>query len=343
MYNRPGFKIERPKSPIKSSSSQMKYYVPYHKISLTKILTTLRNNSGYSISVCLERTAFAHWKHCVLPNQRLHLFRLQMDHLWQSTRGLPISITILGSKDYQANDFLTYPEIEDWGSRSAEKWCNIFESPSQCFLAFLQRWLFFGLLATVSGDQVPTSLFTRRGTLTTDLLPLLVRRWKLEVIQDPDRIYLFLIWVNRLLTNSFAKEWDHLAELRKQDGGREMTLLECLDECFMPNILGPEILMSIHLVSEFLMSIVGIRALQLHYPRKAKPVFFQGLSHRWTSLPSIRLRTDGWCISELSVLFGQFNTSSLLYLNSLRAPTFSKPMTKPGTRSSSCRSSCSEF
>ena len=266
-----------------------------------------------------------------------------MDHLGQSFRGLPISIPVLDSKDYQGNDFLTYPEMEGWGSRSARKWCSIFASPSQSFLAFLQRWLFFGVLATVSGDQVPTSLFTRRGTLTTDLLPLLVRRWRLEVDEDPDRVYAFLTWVHKLLAHSFEKQWDHLAELRKQDCFREMTLLECLDKCFMPNILGPEILMSIYLVSEFLMSIAGFRALQLRYPRKSKPVFFQGFSHRRTSLPSIHLRTGGWCISELSVLFGQFNTSNLLYLTSLRAPTISKPVSKTGTRSSSCCSSCSEF
>ena len=266
-----------------------------------------------------------------------------MDHLWQPVRGLPISIPILGVEDYQGNDFLAYPNIEGWGSRTAEEWCNIFESPTQKFRAFLQRWLFFGLLATVSGDSVPIKLFTRGRILTTDLLPHLVKRWKLETDQDPGRVYEFLTWVNRLLANSFEKEWDHLAELRKQNCTREMTLLECLNECLMPNILGPEILMSIHLVSEFLMSISGYRSLQLHHPRKSKPVFFQGFSHQWNSLPSIRLRKDGWCFSELSVLFGQFNISGLLYLNSLRALTISKPMFKPELSSHGSCSPCSEF
>ena len=277
----------------------------------------------------------------MVANQ-LHFSLLQMDHFWQRVHGLPIDVRILGSKDYQGTEFLTYPEEEGWGSRSVEVWYIVFESPSPGFLAFLQRWLFFGLLATASGDQVPTSLFTRRGNLTTDLLPLLVKRWELDGIEKAQRVFSFIIWLNKLLI-SFEKEWDHLAELRKQAGSRNMTLLECLEESLMPNVLGKEILMSIHLVSEFLMSITGYRILQLKFPQNSKPVFFQGFSLRLSSLPCIRLRADGWCISDLPVLFGQFNTSSLLYLNSLRAPTFSMPMARSQSSSTTCCSGCSEF
>lgn len=265
-----------------------------------------------------------------------------MDRFWQRVRGLPIEIRILDSKDYQGTAFSTYPEEEGWGSRTVENWWIVFESPSPGFRAFLQRWLFFGLLATVSEDQVPTRLFTRSGILTTDLLPLLVKRWSLDRIEKAKRVFLFIIWLNKLLI-SFEKEWDQLAELRKQAGSRKMTLLECLEESLMPNVLGREILMSIHLVSEFLMSIAGYRILQLKLPQSSKPVFFQGFSHRLTSLPCIRLRENGWCISDLPVLFGQFNTSSLLYLNSLRAPTFSMPMARTQSSSTTCCGGCSEF
>ena len=196
-----------------------------------------------------------------------------MDRFWQRVRGSPIDVRILGSEDYQGTAFLTYLEEEGWGSRSIEKWCIVFESPPPGFVTFLQRWLFFGLLATASGDQVPTSLFTRRGNLTTDLLPLSVKRWELDGIEKAQRVFSFIIWLNKLLI-SFEKEWDHLAELRKQAGSRKMTLLECLEESLMPNVLGKEILMSIHLVSEFLMSITGYRILQLKFPPKFEASVF---------------------------------------------------------------------
>lgn len=111
----------------------------------------------------------------------------------------------------------------------------------------------------------------------------------------------------------------------------------------MPNVLGKEILISIHLVSEFLISITGYRILQLKFPQNSKPVFFQGFSHRLTSLPCIHLLADGWCISDLPVLFGQFNISSLLYLNSLRVPTFSMPVVRLQSSSTTYCSGCSEF
>ena len=272
---------------------------------------------------------------------------LRMDHIGQTVGGKPIKIPILDSKDYKGKDFSTYPKTQGWDSRSAKEWYSIFKCPSASFCAFLQRWLFFGVLAMVSGDEVPTALFTRCGNLTIDLLPFLVKRWKRKVDEDPsrlDQVFAFLIEVNKLLANSFGTQReDQLAELLKPDRFREMTLLECLEEGLVPNILGPEMLMSINLVSEFWMSTAAFYALQLNHPGKSKPVFFQGFSHWWTSLPSNYLRKDGWCISELPVLFGQFNTSSLLYLTSLRAPTFSQSVAKTGTRFSSCCSSCSEF
>lgn len=271
---------------------------------------------------------------------------LRMDHIGQTVRGEPMKIPIFESTDYQGNDFYTYPEKERWGSRSAKEWDSIFANPPQGFQAFLQRWLFFGVLAEVFKDQVSTRCFrTRDGDLTINLLPILVER-KLDFDEDRvrlDKVYEFLLSVNRILACAFGTQQDQLAELRKQEDLREMTLLECLEKCLMPNILGSEMLMSIHLVSEFLMSIATFRHLQLNFPGKSKPVFFQGFSDWWTSLPSNLLRKDGWCISELPVLFGQFNTSSLLYLTSLSAPTYSQSVAKTGTRSSSCCSSCSEL
>lgn len=52
-------------------------------------------------------------------------------------------------EDYDGKSFDDYPQRAGWGPRPAKQWHILFRNPPSAFLAFLQTWRFFGLIATV--------------------------------------------------------------------------------------------------------------------------------------------------------------------------------------------------
>lgn len=252
-----------------------------------------------------------------------------MDHLLPSISRLPIEIPILDLSDYDGDEFESYPERQNWGPKAPTEWSKIFDRPPQEFLAFLQRWLFFGLLSNIFGQRVMTSEFRRdscgKHVLTTASLASLALdlMHRLESgIDTSGRIYIFLITINDRLHQSAIKGQGDLEALFKIDPFRRLTLMECLNETLMPKLISSEILMSIHLVSEFLMTLVSVPCgPEATQQMRLQPVAFQGLSVFETSVPWVSLNRN-WCDSELPVIFGQFNTSSLLLLKTLKPPLF---------------------
>lgn len=52
-------------------------------------------------------------------------------------------------------DFITYPERQDWGSRTDDESLKIFKEPSTKFVGFLGRWLLFGpTMAAFSAHRI---------------------------------------------------------------------------------------------------------------------------------------------------------------------------------------------
>lgn len=93
----------------------------------------------------------------------------------------PLEVPATNLENYDGGDFHTYPERQGWGERSAREWNEIFRSPSPVFVAFLERWLLFGMIHIAFTNQPLTPTFIRyvdeppRPVLTMKRLPSLLR------------------------------------------------------------------------------------------------------------------------------------------------------------------------
>ncbi|RAK96211.1 uncharacterized protein BO80DRAFT_438823 [Aspergillus ibericus CBS 121593] len=72
----------------------------------------------------------------------------EMDHILlpRGPVGFRFEVPVLSTQNYDGGDFFTYPNRQGWGPRRVCEWQAIFEAPSIEFKAFLQRWLYFGLI-----------------------------------------------------------------------------------------------------------------------------------------------------------------------------------------------------
>ncbi|KAL4905581.1 hypothetical protein BDW74DRAFT_177953 [Aspergillus multicolor] len=80
-----------------------------------------------------------------------------MDHLLLPRKPrlpslISLHVPILGDEPYDGGDFATYPDRQGWAKRAVRQWQADFEHPSKKFKAFLQRWLYFGLLHALLGS-----------------------------------------------------------------------------------------------------------------------------------------------------------------------------------------------
>jgi hypothetical protein len=89
-----------------------------------------------------------------------------MEHLLFTGATAPIVIPYFCTEDWDGSDFLTYPERKGWdiiawepsdGEHKLDTGGRSFEEVS----AFLQTWLFFGLLESVLGIKIPREDFIR--------------------------------------------------------------------------------------------------------------------------------------------------------------------------------------
>lgn len=82
-----------------------------------------------------------------------------MDHLFfprASIQKAP-KVPALSSINYDGGNFRNYPERQGWSARTVAEWQAIFEQPPRDFNAFLQRWLYFGLMHFFIGPFAITS------------------------------------------------------------------------------------------------------------------------------------------------------------------------------------------
>lgn len=82
-----------------------------------------------------------------------------MDHLFlprTSIKKAP-KVPALSSINYDGGTFRNYPERQGWSARTVGEWQAIFEQPPREFNAFLQRWLYFGLMHFFIGPFAITS------------------------------------------------------------------------------------------------------------------------------------------------------------------------------------------
>ncbi|KAI1632878.1 hypothetical protein F4809DRAFT_61187 [Biscogniauxia mediterranea] len=248
-----------------------------------------------------------------------------MDHLIlpQNPRHPVFKIAMLSAEEYDGGDFHTYPDRQGWSKRTADEWFNIFRTPEPSFVAFLERWLLFGLMsAACSFFQVefkPSDFiaFTdpvdgvKRPIFTTRHFPALLQ----QIIDNP----LPVRWSSHLhnagiLHICLMKPEEHFDPF-VSDHSRKRTLHDFI-RAYQTSIRDPRkpgIVLATTIVLESVFGVFPSTIEEIPYVQSGSFENNNGLMWR-------KLRQEGWCPSDLSRLFNQFSTSTLYFIYQLPRP-----------------------
>ncbi|KAI1494849.1 hypothetical protein F5X96DRAFT_665299 [Biscogniauxia mediterranea] len=248
-----------------------------------------------------------------------------MDHLFlpQNPRHPVFKIAMLSAEEYEGGNFYTYPDRQGWDKRTADEWFNIFRTPEPSFVAFLERWLLFGLLsAACSCFQVefkPSDFiaFTdpadgvKHPIFTTQHFPALLQ----QIIDHRSPVR----WTSHLqnagiLHISLMQPEDHFDPM-VMDHSRKRTLHDFI-RAYQTSIRDPRkpgIVMATTIVLESVFGVFPLTIKEIPYLQSRSLENNNGLIWR-------KLRQEGWCPSDLSRLFNQFSTSTLYFIYQLPRP-----------------------
>lgn len=256
-----------------------------------------------------------------------------MDHLPQPSDPIHpvVEVPLLSIEPYDGGDLVTYPERQGWGARSIAEWERLFSQPTRSFCAFLQRWLYFGILDSFLGAQTDPCVFARRQLdwasphafayfLTSIRLPLIIERHIGNVHHDPLRAFgsiYPLLDIQARLSNP-PVQWltvdDVMIQPSQAEIGRHQPLTTFITtfKTRVQDPRDPKIVASINLlIGTLLMSSTNdLSTLDVGLHQE----------HMWFGFTWTRLRHDGWCPSQLVVLFAQFSASGLWFISDLERP-----------------------
>ena len=239
-----------------------------------------------------------------------------MDHipLPKDLIDLPIDVPLLSLKPYDGKDFNGYPEHAGWSSRTNAEWQALFRSPPPKFVAFLQRWTYFGFLSRILDTEIDMHDFVRPGTksrpmLSTRKLPHYLQAWQVRTgkygFQDGSDTLLTL--EGAFLTHRGLIESPEA--FQDEDVDQTATLPNFIQSGFRGDPRGQEFAFATSLMMEAVVYVMD----------RTRSASFN-TCFQWTSLPWLRLRKAGWCPSQLAPMFDQFSSAGVLYMTYLRRP-----------------------
>ncbi|KAJ6258805.1 hypothetical protein Dda_6859 [Drechslerella dactyloides] len=226
-----------------------------------------------------------------------------------------IEVPILSTEEYDCGDFNTYPERQGWHERSGTEWIAIFKNPPVEFVAFLERWLFFGSLYIAFGDAIKGVKFTRtlenprRTVLTLENLPSLFPH-----IRDYHDFHPQLI----------VAQMAHMALSKKVIGSahnsayKRDSLVRYIMTRAAREVRSPEVVMATSVLGEMLFNLMiqtVTKPGDKGYLGAMPSLSSRHSGHMWTLM-----RQAGWCPLMLMPLFNCLNTSSLYYLYNIPRP-----------------------
>ena len=240
-----------------------------------------------------------------------------MDHVPEVTNPVspPVRVPCLSQEPYENRlGFEFYPYQRGWDINLLQR--GIFTQHSfEATGAFLQDWLFFGLLYEVLGDGGTKKKFSRREgesnhwmVTTKNLVPSLTTRFQ-QIERDsalsPDG-----------KTRAFA-------DLNKLERALALSLLLCTVATAFESVnttvsqsqwpLSPEIDLSIRALGQLLAAAVFGTGFTINRNSAASSMTFPS-----GNFTSSRMRVAGWCPSDIAMVSEYMSASSLYYASSLR-------------------------
>ena len=250
-----------------------------------------------------------------------------MDHLiaTRASQGLHFEVPVLSTANYDGGDFLTYPNRQGWGPRPVSEWQAIFQNPSPDFLAFLQRWLYFGFIhvrlcpvdvkATVTSNKCDSS---GHPILSTEMLPQIALHSVEAGLAKSFRGKMAVRQCDMINAAFSFGETDNEDWRTNPDSLKSTeSLLDFIHSECPPDPRHPDQILANMVLYDF-------GSVDSHWtPRGHRDVLSQGLTFRrvipgsyiWT-----RLRQRGWCPSDIMVMEKDFTISALVFLANLAPP-----------------------
>lgn len=249
----------------------------------------------------------------------------------------PVEVPCLSAEEYDGGDLTTYPNRQGWGLRTVGEWQLVFADPPHKFLAFLQTWLFFGPLKLMFGDQFHQSDFTRQMNdpsyegylISTARLLSILKRWidsgkQREIISSSNRgdIISGFLGEPLYLHGQLAKEWEELKGAQSAvDQTRPAELRSFIEHYSFKDPRHPTIATSEALLIETLLA-----ALSHNFLRNDRERYLNTLNGTNFHLRGqknflySRMRSDGWCPAELSMMFERLNGAALYFMSHMERP-----------------------
>ncbi len=228
-----------------------------------------------------------------------------MDHLpypENHARG-PIEIPFVCTEDYDGGDFLTYPERAGWNDYPVYGWGNAIQEDrdSEKYIAFLQTWLFCGLIFAMFGKRLTAKDFQRKSAtsnqlvISTEFLLPLVTQWLHGTSKAGGKLH-------RLKDVERSVECFQKARYL----GAAISLWTKL-----PSYAG-KIRLSIQSLESYLSGVITtayeVTNYNVHPPfNDCNPIIS-------------RMQQDGWCPSDISRLGHRFGLNALHYLSGIGEP-----------------------
>jgi hypothetical protein len=241
-----------------------------------------------------------------------------MDHtlgpLQQIHSKLKTPLLTLTNYDHKHDGFIGYPERQGWKPRPADEWRGLFKSRDPDFLAFLQRWLYFGLLECVVGTKVDVTSFTEDGQyLSSRKLPQVAEE-TMSLDLDGETVRATIRHGIHMHLHLFKHR-----ELPETPDTRLMTnfsLQTFIEKVPMEDPRDPANVIATSLLIDFLYNFLlhrweGYLQASVNDPKILEP---------GTGPLSHMLKKDGWCPSEVAAIRERFSVSGVYFMTQVRPP-----------------------
>ena len=239
-------------------------------------------------------------------------------------------IRCFAKDDYDDGEFSSFPERQGWMARSNDAWLVLIQDASEEFQSLLQRWLYFGVLHLFFRKRVSVkemSKISKDGShmcLDSTALLRLISAWldDLKGFQKSD--YMGLIaglsearFVHEVLRTS--SQSNHFL-----DPNGSSKLLEFLHGWSAGG--DPREPMMIEAQAALFDALDGALAMAREAeigPEANLPSSLSapsgGSSHQGGALWNL-MQSQGWCCSELTMVFGSFSVAGIFYLSHIERP-----------------------
>jgi hypothetical protein len=250
----------------------------------------------------------------------------------------PIQVPCEAVEDYDGGPLAAYPERKGWHNKTILEWISLFMAPPKEFRAFLETWLLFGIVQQgfvfrhrepVKISDICTILQGPNQTRLLDAAKLkaLMENWLINegINGSPitwDEEYYIVVRTVQYMQTTRKLDRNEISELPETFLSSRCSLTQFTSSCPPSyNPLSPEINLLVSLLHEFFSATASLqRPVRLERLRTAHSYSAKKL-RRWNSLITLRMREDGWCPYQISVLHEKFNAPALCFVSDFERPS----------------------